>query len=329
MTTIVTGAAGFIGMYLCRALLERGEDIIGVDSLNDYYDIKLKQARLDILNAYKGFRFCHANIADREAMMALAAPDITHIVNLAGYAGVLYSIENPYIYIEANVMGHLVMLELARRLPNLKHFVYASSSSVYGGNKKVPFAVGDTVDKPVSIYAATKCADELLSWNYAHIHKIPCTGLRFFTVYGPWGRPDMAPQIFSQRIFAGEPLKVYNHGNMQRDFTYIDDIIAGTLAAIEHVPVATVGSDGVAIPPHAVYNLGNAKVEQLMDFIATLEKTIGKKAICDFQPTPPGDVLITYADITSSTRDLGYVPQTDMQEGIAKLVEWYREYYRL
>ncbi|HUY69213.1 MAG TPA: NAD-dependent epimerase/dehydratase family protein, partial [Alphaproteobacteria bacterium] len=227
MRILLTGAAGFIGFHVARALLERGDEVIGVDNLNDYYDVKLKEARLAQLTPHKNFSFHKINIADRDAMLPLAKTGVTHIAHLAAQAGVRYSLVNPYAYAESNMTGQLMMLELARALPNLAHFVYASSSSVYGGNEKTPFAVGDPVVKPISFYAATKRAGELMAWTYAHLYKIPVTGLRFFTVYGPWGRPDMAAYIFTQKILAGEPIKVFNRGDMKRDFTYIDDIVAG------------------------------------------------------------------------------------------------------
>jgi UDP-glucuronate 4-epimerase len=255
--------------------------------------------------------------------LRLATSGATHIVHLAAQAGVRYSLINPYAYVESNVMGHLVMLELARHVPQLKHFVYASSSSVYGGNTKIPFAVEDDVERPVSLYAATKRADELMSWTYAHLYKIPCTGLRFFTVYGPWGRPDMAVYIFTKQIEAGMPIKVFNHGKMRRDFTYIDDIVAGILATIDR-PSASAGSE----PPARLYNLGNSHAENLLDFIATLEKALGKKAQMDLQPLQPGDVPETFADIASSTRDFGFLPKTSIAEGIPRFVAWYRRYHK-
>lgn len=320
MRVLVTGAAGFIGFHVARALLARGDEVIGVDNMNDYYDVSLKQARLDRLSGQK-FAFHKFNIADKEAMLPLADAGITHIVHLAAQAGVRYSLQNPFAYAESNLMGQVVMLELARRTPQLKHFVYASSSSVYGGNTKIPFAVEDPVTHPISLYAATKCAGELMSYTYAHLYRIPATGLRFFTVYGPWGRPDMAAYIFAKQISAGEPIKVFNHGKMRRDFTYIDDIVAGVLAALENPPQAADGE-----PPAAIYNLGNSYAEDLMRFIAVLEKALGQKAIVDLQPLQPGDVPETYADIAASTRDLGFKPATGIEQGIPKFVEWYREY---
>ncbi|HXB51823.1 MAG TPA: NAD-dependent epimerase/dehydratase family protein, partial [Rhizomicrobium sp.] len=301
---LVTGAAGFIGAAVCDALLARGAHVVGVDNLNDYYDVRLKQARLDRLTVRPHFDFHQIDISDRVPMLKLAAdfPHITHIVHLAAQAGVRYSLINPYAYITANVMGQLVMEELARALPALKHFVYASSSSVYGANKKTPFAVGDAVDHPNSLYAATKRMDELIGHTYAHLYGIPSTGLRFFTVYGPWGRPDMAPILFATAIAKGEPIRVFNHGDMHRDFTYIDDIVDGVLRALDRPPAAA--------PPHAIYNLGNHKSENLTDFIAEIEKAMGKTAEKILEPIQPGDVPTTYADIEASTRDLGFVPTT-------------------
>ena len=318
---LVTGAAGFIGAAVAGALLARGDAVLGVDNLSDYYDVRLKEARLARLTAHTNFSFRKADIADKDAMLAMAEGDITGIVHLAAQPGVRYSLDNPFAYVTANVMGQAVMLELARGLPGLKHFVYASSSSVYGANKKTPFAVGDTVDHPNSLYAATKRADELFAHTYAHLYNIPCTGLRFFTVYGPWGRPDMAPILFARAIAADQPIKVYNHGVMWRDFTYVDDIVAGVVQALDRPAANT--------PPHALYNLGNHKSEKLTDFIAEIEKALGKKARMEMAPMQLGDVPATYADIESSTRDLGFNPTTPISAGIPKFIAWFREYYRV
>jgi UDP-glucuronate 4-epimerase len=325
-TILVTGAAGFIGAAVCHALLARGDAVIGIDNINGYYDVALKQARLARLTAQPGFEFHQIDISDRDRVLGLAASGITGIVHLAAQPGVRYSLENPYAYVTANVMGQVVMLELARALQclkgaGLKHFVYASSSSVYGANTKTPFAAGDAVDHPNSLYAATKRADELFGHTYAHLYGIPSTGLRFFTVYGPWGRPDMAPILFARAIAAGEPIRVFNHGEMWRDFTYIDDIVDGVLRALDR-PAS--GS-----PPHALYNLGNNKSEKLMDFIAAIEAAIGKKAQMTMEPMQPGDVPSTYADIEASTRDLGFAPTTPISVGIPKFVDWFRDYYRV
>ena len=316
---LVTGAAGFIGAAVCQALIGRGNAVLGIDNLSDYYDVSLKEARLARLKSNKFFSFRKADIADKDAILALGAEGFTGIVHLAAQPGVRYSLENPYAYVSANVMGQAVMLELARASAGLKHFVYASSSSVYGANKKTPFAVGDAVDHPNSLYAATKRADELFGHTYAHLYGIPCTGLRFFTVYGPWGRPDMAPMLFAKAITAGEPIKVFNHGEMWRDFTYVDDIVAGVLKALDRPATGT--------PPHALYNLGNNKSEKLTDFIAEIEKALGKKAEKIMLPMQPGDVPATYADIDASQRDLGFAPTTPISAGIPKFIAWFKDYY--
>ncbi len=322
MTVLVTGAAGFIGYHVAEALLARGRAVVGVDNLNDYYEVSLKQARLARLEAKKGFAFRKLDFADREGMAALGAefPGITHIVHLGAQPGVRYSLINPYVYVASNVMGQVTVLELARTLKQLRNVVYASSSSVYGGNQKMPFAVGDAVETPQSLYAATKRADELISHSYAHLYGMKLVGLRFFTVYGPWGRPDMAPMIFTRAILAGEPIRVFNNGEMWRDFTYIDDIVAGVLAAMDAPPAGK--------PPHKLYNLGNHKSEKLTDFITALESALGKKAQMRFEPMQPGDVVKTYADIETTRRDLGFEPTTPINAGVPKFVAWYREYYR-
>ncbi|HEX4078601.1 MAG TPA: NAD-dependent epimerase/dehydratase family protein [Rhizomicrobium sp.] len=318
---LVTGAAGFIGFHVAQALLARGDDVLGVDNLNDYYDVALKEARLAQLEAWRNFHFRRSNIADRAQMAAFAAEfsQITGIIHLAAQAGVRHSLTNPYVYVHSNVMGQVVMMELARDCRNLRHFVYASSSSVYGSNTKLPFAVEDPVTQPNSLYAATKCADELIGYTYAHLYRLPATGLRFFTVYGPWGRPDMALFIFTRAILAGEPIRVFNHGEMWRDFTYIDDVVNGVLRALDHPPAA--------VPPHVLYNLGNHRSEKLMEFIAVLETALGIKAQIRLEPLQPGDVPATYADIETSRRDLGFEPSTPIGEGIPRFVHWYRQHY--
>lgn len=321
MRVLLTGVAGFIGFHVTQALLEQGHDVIGVDNLNDYYDVSLKQARVDRLLPHKKFSFHKINIADKEAIFSLAKLNPTHIVHLAAQAGVRYSLQNPYVYVESNLMGQVVMLEFARQVTQLKHFVYASSSSVYGGNTKIPFAVDDPVEHPQSLYAATKRADELMSATYAHLYKIPCTGLRFFTVYGPWGRPDMAAFLFTKQILADEPIKIFNHGKMKRDFTYIDDIIAGVLASLDHVPSGS--------QPSQIYNLGNSHAENLMDFVSLLEKALDKKAHYDFQPMQSGDVYETFADITASTRDFGFLPKISLSDGLPRFVEWYIDFHKV
>lgn len=327
MTIAVTGAAGFIGFHLANALLRRGQPVLGIDNLNDYYDVTLKEARLAQLRADPAFRFVRADIANRAAVHDALTPDrhtITGVVHLAAQAGVRYSLENPYAYVESNVMGQVVMLEAARVLPNLRHFVYASSSSVYGGNTKLPFAVEDRVDRPVSLYAATKKAGELISHTYSHLYGIPATGLRFFTVYGPWGRPDMAAFLFAEAIRTGTPIRVFNNGRMRRDFTYIDDIVEGVLAALDRPPAP----DPAGVR-HAVYNLGNSRAEELSHFIALIEEAMGASAEKRYEPIQPGDVPATFADIEASRRDLGYNPQTPIDIGIARFAAWYKGYYGL
>jgi UDP-glucuronate 4-epimerase len=321
MTVLVTGAAGFIGSSVCKVLLARGEKVVGVDNLNDYYDVSLKQARLDALTGQSGFSFRKADISDRDTILHLANeyPGITGIINLAAQAGVRHSLVDPYIYVTSNVMGQVVMLELARKLPLLRHFVYASSSSVYGGNTKMPFSIDDPVEQPNSLYAATKRSDELIGHTYAHLYGIPMTGLRFFTVYGPWGRPDMAAFIFTRAILAGKPIQVFNHGDMWRDFTYIDDIVNGVVRVLDRPATGT--------PPCKLYNLGNNRSEKLTDFIGEIEKALGRKAEYQLEPIQAGDVPRTYADIEASTRDLGFAPTTPISVGIPKFIAWYREYY--
>ncbi len=320
MAILLTGAAGFIGMHVAHALLARGDSVIGVDNVNDYYDVTLKEARLAHLGEHKAFRIERLDIADQGALTPLAA-GVDRVIHLVAQAGVRYSLTNPEAYERANLAGHLNVLEFARHIGDgLTHLVYASSSSVYGGNTKLPFSVGDQVDNPVSLYAATKRAGELMSLAYSHNYGLPQTGLRFFTVYGPWGRPDMSAYIFTSKILAGEPIPVFNHGDMQRDFTFIDDIVAGVLAALDRPPAA----DGQR---HRLYNLGNHRSEPLMRFIGLIEQALGQKAEIDFQPMQPGDVQATYADIESSQRDLGFQPSTPIDEGIPKFIAWYRDYH--
>jgi UDP-glucuronate 4-epimerase len=324
MTVLVTGAAGFIGYHVSLALLGRGEAVLGIDNLNSYYDPALKRARLEQLRAHAGFVFEPADIADFDAITELARRDrdeITAVVHLAAQAGVRHSLSAPFDYVRSNLQGHTVILEVCRHeLPKLRHLVYASSSSVYGGNTKIPFAIEDPVDRPVSLYAATKRADELLSHCYSHLYGIPATGLRFFTVYGPWGRPDMAAFQFADAIIAGRPVTLYNLGEMERDFTYIDDVVAGVLAALDRPPAA----DGGA--PHRLYNLGNHRPVALRQFVAVLGQALGIRAKIELAPLPPGDVIRTYADIEASRRDLGFEPKTPIEEGLPRFVAWYREY---
>ena len=326
MTVLVTGAAGFIGYHTCVRLLDRGEDVIGVDTLNDYYDVALKDARLARLLPRHGFRFTKTDIADRAAMHALAEahPEIDRYINLAAQPGVRYSLEAPHAYSHANVEGQLVMLELARHNPRLKHFVYASSSSVYGANSKLPFSEQDRVDQPISLYAATKRAGELMTYCYSHLYQIPATGLRFFTVYGPWGRPDMAAYLFAKAIVAGDPIPVFNNGDLRRDFTYIDDIVSGILAVLDRPPA--IQPDGTRA---RIYNIGNNQSEALLDFIDAIVKSLGREAKITFLPMQPGDVPETYADITAISRDAGFAPTTPVSVGIPKFVTWFKEYHGL
>lgn len=327
---LLTGAAGFIGFHTALALLARGETVIGVDCLNDYYDPALKKARLAQLEGRNGFTFYKADIADEVAMKALMArhPEIDRIVHLAAQAGVRYSLENPHAYARSNLDGHLVMLELARHNERLKHFVYASSSSVYGGNTKQPFSVEDPVCEPVSLYAATKRAGELMAQSYAHLYRFPATGLRFFTVYGPWGRPDMAYFSFTKNICEGRPITVFNNGDMKRDFTWIGDIVSGILGALAAVPEPG-GKYCIGGAPHRIFNLGNCRSESLLGFIQTIEKTLGKTTEKIMAPMQPGDVYETYADVTASREVFGFDPSTPISEGIPKFVEWYKDFYKI
>jgi UDP-glucuronate 4-epimerase len=326
MAVLVTGAAGFVGFHTSAALLARGETVIGIDNLNPYYAVSLKEARLAELTPRRGFAFHHLDIAERGAVTALVQqrPEIDRVVHLAAQAGVRHSLIDPHAYIAANIQGQLEILEACRRVPRLAHLVFASSSSVYGGNTKLPFAISDPIDTPQSLYAASKKADELMSYCYAHLYRLPSTGLRFFTVYGPWGRPDMAAWLFTDAILKGEPIRVFNDGAMRRDFTYIDDIVAGVLAALDHPP-----GDSGKEPPYRIYNLGNHRSEELKRFIAVLEQATGRQAIIELAPMQPGDVSATYADISETTRDLGFVPKTTIDEGIPRFVEWYRRYHRI
>ena len=325
MTILLTGAAGFIGYHTTEALLARGETVVGIDNLNAYYDVRLKEARLARLTARANFSFHRVDIADRPAVEAVFAQhaDVTRIVHLAAQAGVRHSLVDPYSYVSSNLMGQVVLLEAARRAARLDHFVYASSSSVYGANPKLPFAIEDRTDHPLSLYGATKKADELMTQAYCHLFRLPSTGLRFFTVYGPWGRPDMAYYLFTKAILAGEPIRLFNAGRMRRDFTYIDDIVAGVVAALDRPPA----DDGSDQPPHRVYNLGNHRAEELRDFIAAIERATNAKARLIEEPMQPGDVRATLADIAASERDLGFHPRTAIDIGIPNFVNWYRAYH--
>jgi UDP-glucuronate 4-epimerase len=322
MAIIVTGAAGFIGFHVATSLLARGERVIGVDNVNDYYDVRLKEARLAKLAAHRDFAFHRFDIARWDQIQQLASPDVTGIVHLAAQAGVRYSLTNPFAYGEANVMGQIAMIELARHCSALRHFVYASSSSVYGGNTKHPFSVTDPVDRPVSLYAATKRACELIAECNSHLYRLPMTGLRFFTVYGPWGRPDMAAFIFTKAIFEGRPITLFNSGDLKRDFTYIDDIVAGTIAALDHPP-----ADPGDRSPHRVFNLGNHRTEELRRFVQVLEGACGRQAVIELAPMQPGNVYETYADITESQEILGFQPATRIDQGLPRFVAWYRDYH--
>ncbi|PEQ12612.1 protein CapI [Novosphingobium sp. PC22D] len=326
---VVTGVAGFIGSAVSEALMTKGRKVVGVDNLNDYYSVELKRARLDRIQSRFGdsFHFEQLDFSDAAALTRAFVPfEIESIVHLGAQAGVRYSLENPQAYVQSNLAGHVNMLELARAR-GVGHMVYASSSSVYGGNQKVPFSVDDRTDNPVSLYAATKRADELMSETYAHLFRIPLTGLRFFTVYGPWGRPDMAMWKFAERILSGRPIEVYNNGDMYRDFTYIDDIVAGVVACLERPPRDDGQmKPGGSVKPHALYNIGNHRSEHLMRLIAVLEEACGRKAEMRMMPMQPGDVQRTFADIDALSRDTGYAPTTAIEEGVPKFVNWFRNY---
>ncbi len=321
MPILVTGSAGFIGFHVAQYLLDRGERVIGIDNLNPYYDVALKQARLARLEPQGGFSFAPLDVTDADGMAALFArhPDIDAIIHLAAQAGVRYSLTNPLSYIDANIKGQVVLLEAARHLRGLKSLVYASSSSVYGANEKQPFSTDDRADHPVSLYAASKRAAELMAETYTRLYGLPATGLRFFTVYGPWGRPDMAYYLFTDAILAGRPIKLFNNGEMRRDFTYIDDILPAIAAAA--------GPARAKPGQHRLYNLGNNRPESLLDFIAALESALGKKAIRELAPMQPGDVTTTYADIETARRDLAFDPKTPIAEGLKRFVSWYREFH--
>ena len=332
MKVLVTGAAGFIGYSVTQRLLARGDIVIGIDNLNAYYDVRLKQARLANLREAGGnrFTFHRQDFADYPGLgAALEGSAFDRIVHLGAQAGVRYSIENPHAYVQANLVGHLNLLEVARHR-QVEHMVYASSSSVYGGNTKLPFAVEDRTDHPVSLYAATKKADELMSETYAHLYRLPLTGLRFFTVYGPWGRPDMMMWIFTQKIMAGEPIPVFNHGDMWRDFTYIDDIVSGVVSCLDNPPTDD-GAEkaGGSFKPHRLYNIGNHRSEHLMKVVEILEAECGRKAELELLPMQPGDARQSFADITAISRDLGFAPTTSIDVGVPNFVRWYREYHGL
>lgn len=330
---LVTGAAGFIGFHLCRSLLDRGDRVVGLDNLNDYYSVQLKKDRLAQLEGRAGFRFLKRDLADRAAMAALFEEDVFDIVlHMGAQAGVRYSLVNPHAYLESNLAGFLNVLEGCRHHA-VKHLVYASSSSVYGSNTRMPFSVHDNVDHPVSLYAASKKANELMAHTYSHLYRLPTTGLRFFTVYGPWGRPDMALFLFTRKILAGQPIEVYNHGKMKRDFTYIDDIVEGVLRVADRVAQPHPGwsgsqpDPGTSSAPYRIYNIGNHQPVELLHFIETLEKCLGVEAKKELLPMQPGDVPATYADVDDLMRDVGFRPNTPIEVGIARFVEWYRSYH--
>lgn len=327
MTVLITGAAGFIGFSLASRLLRHGERVFGIDNLTPYYDVALKEARLDRLNAFPDFRFAPIDIADRAAMEGLFAGErFDTIVHLAAQVGVRYSLEQPLAYVDANLVGFGHVLEGARA-QRVGHLIFASSSSVYGANKKLPFSEADNVDHPISLYAATKKANELTAHSYAHLFGLPCTGLRFFTVYGPWGRPDMAPFKFTKAIIAGEPIPVYNEGRMVRDFTYVDDVVE---AIVRVMGIPPSGGDGEGSPaPYRIFNVGNGRPVELLDFIRTLEDCLGRKAQMHLLPMQPGDVEATLADVSRLERAVGYRPVTTVEEGVRRLVEWYAGYYHI
>lgn len=335
MKVLVTGAAGFIGFHLSKRLLAEGHEVVGLDILNDYYDVNVKKNRLKQIEDNEKFTFAYMDMADREAMEKLFAKEkFTHVVNLAAQAGVRYSLENPQAYIDSNVVGFMNILEGCRH-NDVKHLVYASSSSVYGLNTNMPFSIHDNVDHPISMYAATKKSNELMAHSYSHLFNIPTTGLRFFTVYGPWGRPDMALFLFTKAIFEGKPINVFNHGDMLRDFTYIDDIVEGVVRVLKNT--ATSNADwsgdapdpGTSPAPFRIYNIGNNQPTKLMRYIEVLEDCIGKKAEKNMMPLQAGDVPSTYANVDDLVRDVDFKPETTVEEGIAKFVEWYRDYYNV
>ena len=323
---LVTGAAGFIGFHTSTRLLQEGYEVVGIDNLNDYYDPQLKKDRLEQLDNFEKFEFIKLDISDKSGLEKLWEEEgpFLEVIHLAAQAGVRYSLENPYSYISSNLMGHVTIMEMCRHTQGFKHLVYASSSSVYGGNEKLPYSVQDDVGRPISLYAATKRSDELMSHSYSHLFGIPQTGLRFFTVYGPWGRPDMSLFIFTKAISEGKKVPIFNNGDMKRDFTYVDDIVSGILATLRNPPVAEPGK-----APARVLNIGNTRSEKLMDFVGIIEQELGKKADVEFLPMQPGDVKETYADITETTEITGYKPTTTIREGVPRFVDWYKSYFKL
>ncbi|MFP4109022.1 MAG: NAD-dependent epimerase [Desulfonatronovibrio sp.] len=347
MKILITGTAGFIGFHLALAFARRGDEVIGIDNINDYYDVGVKYGRLEHSgfsgpydsgrliwsDKYPNLGFIRMNLEDREGLEKLFREQkFDRVCNLAAQAGVRYSLTNPHAYVNSNVVGYVNLLECCRH-NNIEHFVFASSSSVYGLNETQPFSTHDNVDHPISLYAATKKSNELMAHTYAHLYRLPCTGLRFFTVYGPWGRPDMALFLFTRAIMKGRPINVFNHGKMQRDFTYIDDIVEGVIRVVDKVPSGNPAWSGKnpdpasSRAPYKLYNIGNNNPVQLMDFITTLEKTLGRKAEKNLLPLQPGDVPSTYADVEDLVEDLGYKPETTVQEGISRFIEWYRKFF--
>ena len=331
---LVTGAAGFIGFHVARRLLESGRNVVGLDNLNSYYDPKLKEARRDQLAKFDGFSFVKLDLADRAGMSALFAEHrFPHVVHLAAQAGVRHSLIDPYAYVDANLVGFTNVLEGCRH-HGCKHLLYASSSSVYGANTRMPFSVHDNVDHPLSLYGASKKANELMAHAYAHLYNLPTTGLRFFTVYGPWGRPDMAMWIFASSIIAGRPIKLFNRGQMRRDFTYVDDVVEAVVRLVEHVPTGNpqwsgeTPDPGSSIAPWRVYNIGNNKPVELLEVVRLLEDAIGMKAKRELAPMQPGDVPATYADVDDLMREVGFKPATPIKDGIERFIKWYRDYYR-
>ena len=346
MKILITGTAGFIGFHLAKRLLERGDEVVGIDNINDYYDVNLKYARLAETGIsreaekwhtpvqstkYPGYTFVRMNLEDRDPLTALFEKEkFDNVCNLAAQAGVRYSLENPYAYIDSNIVGFVNILEACRH-HNIRHLVYASSSSVYGNNTKMPLSTSDNVDHPISLYAATKKSNELMAYTYSHLYGIPTTGLRFFTVYGPWGRPDMALFLFTKAIINDESVKIFNYGNMSRDFTYIDDIIEGVVRVIDKPPLTSAHTkpdpSSSNIAPYKIYNIGNSNPVKLMDYIEGIENALGKKAKKEFLPMQPGDVPNTYADVSDLVRDIGYKPPTKVEDGIKKFIKWYKEFY--
>ncbi|MZH98999.1 NAD-dependent epimerase [Dickeya dianthicola] len=334
MKFLVTGAAGFIGFYACQSLCAAGHMVVGIDNLNSYYEVSLKEARLAKLRALSGFRFERIDIADSQAMTALfAAEKFERVIHLAAQAGVRYSLENPLVYAQSNLIGHLNVLEGCRH-NGVGHLIYASSSSVYGLNSKTPFATADSTDHPISLYAATKKSNELMAHSYAHLYDLPTTGLRFFTVYGPWGRPDMALFKFTRRILAGEPIDIYNQGDMWRDFTYVTDIVEGVLRVVDQLPERNAdwtvegGSPATSSAPYRLYNIGHGSPVRLMDFVTALEAALGREAVKNFMPMQAGDVYQTYADTSDLFAVTGYRPQVGVEKGVRAFVDWYRDFYQ-